>query len=173
VKFPAAHLVPLAACLLLAVIWDLRVRKIPNAFCGAIAVAGLGAQFWNLGVVAALTGLAMGIATIAILYLFWQRGGIGGGDVKLAGAVAIWLAPPALPVFWLASALAGGVTAAICWAASRAPARREMRANLTLAALQQAMPQVQTEQTGGAAGRISVPYAVAIAAGALAVWLRG
>jgi prepilin peptidase CpaA len=174
VTFPVAHLVPLALCLLIGVIWDLRVRRIPNAICGAIAVAGLGAQFWNVGVVAAATGLGMGIATIAALYLFWQRGGIGGGDVKLAAAVAIWLAPRALPVFWLASAVAGGVTAAVCWAASRAPARREIRANLTLAALHQAMPQISTEvQVGANAGRISVPYGVAIAAGAVVVWLRG
>lgn len=173
-KFPAAHLVPLAVCLLIGVVWDLRVRRIPNAVCGAIAVAGLGAQFWDVGLVAALSGLAMAIATIAILYVFWQRGGIGGGDVKLAAAVAVWLVPRSLPVFWLASALAGGVTAAVCWAASRAPARREIRANLTLAALQQSMPQVPTEVPAGvAAGRVSVPYAVAIAAGAVSVWLRG
>lgn len=173
-NFPVAHLVPLALCLLIAVIWDLRVRRIPNAVCGAIAVTGLGAQFWDVGLVGALGGLAMAIATIAVLYFFWQRGGIGGGDVKLAAAVAIWLAPRSLPVFWLASALAGGVTAAVCWAVSGAPARREIRANLTLAALQQAMPHLSTEAEAAAnPGRISVPYAVAIAAGAVSVWLRG
>lgn len=167
-NFPVAHLVPLAACLLVGVIWDLRWRRIPNAVCAAIAVAGVGAQLWDVGVWSALGGLGMGAATIALLFVFWQRGGIGGGDVKLAGAVAVWLAPRALPVFWLASALAGGAVAAVCWAASRGAARREIRANLTLAALQQAIPTVAP----GTAGRVSVPYAMAIALGALLVWLQ-
>lgn len=167
-NFPVAHLVPLAACLLVGVIWDLRWRRIPNAVCAAIAVAGVGAQLWDVGVWSAVVGLGMGAATIALLFVFWQRGGIGGGDVKLAGAVAVWLAPRALPVFWLASALAGGAVAAVCWAASRGAARREIRANLTLAALQQAIPTVSP----GTAGRVSVPYAMAIALGALIVWLR-
>ena len=167
--FPVAHLIPLAVFLLIGVIWDLRWRRIPNIVCGAIAVAGLGAQFWDVGIVSAFCALGTGVATIALLYVFWQRGGIGGGDVKLAGAVAIWVAPRSLPVFWLAAALAGGVTAAVCWAASRGPARREIAANLTLAALQQGIPQVQP----GGAGRVSVPYAVAIAAGAVTVWFRG
>jgi prepilin peptidase CpaA len=169
VKFPVAHLVPLAALLVIGVIWDLRSRRIPNAVCAAIAVAGLGAQFWNVGVWAALSSLATGAATIALLYVFWQRGGIGGGDVKLAGAVAMWLAPRSLPAFWLAAALAGGVVAAVAFAASRGAARREIRANLTLAALHQAIPKVEP----GTAGRVSVPYAVAIAAGAFIVWWRG
>lgn len=167
-NFPVAHLVPLAAFLLIGVIWDLRSRRIPNAVCAAIAVAGLGAQFWDVGVWGALAGLGMGMGTIALLFVFWQRGGIGGGDVKLAGAVAMWLAPRALPVFWLASALAGGAVAAVCWAASRGAVRREIRANLTLAVLQQGIPTVSP----GASGRLSVPYAVAIALGALIVWLR-
>jgi len=169
VKFPVAHLIPLAVFLVIGVIWDLRSRRIPNVVCAAVAVAGLGAQFWNVGGWGVLGGLATGTATIALLYVFWQRGGIGGGDVKLAGAVAMWMAPRSLPVFWLAAALAGGAVAAVAWAASRGPARREIRANLTLAALQQAIPTVAP----GTAGRVSVPYAVAIAAGAFIVWWRG
>jgi len=169
VNFPLVHLVPLAACLLAAVIWDVSVRRIPNAVCGAIAVAGLGVQFWDSGALAALAGLGAGVGTIALLFVFWQRGGIGGGDVKLAGAVAVWVGPRSLPAYWLAAALAGGVTAAICLLASRRSVRREIRQNLTIAALHQVMPDVGPT----AAGRVSVPYGVAIALGAVFVWWRG
>ena len=163
-----AHLVPLAVALLIAVVWDLRVRRIPNAVCGAIAVAGRGAQFWDAGPLAALVGLGIGSGTIALLFVFWLRGGVGGGDVKLAGAVAIWLEPASLPAYWLSTALAGGVVAAVCWLASRRSVRAEIRQNLTLAALHRSMPDVAP----ATAGRVSVPYGVAIAFGAAFVWWR-
>ncbi|MBC8131421.1 MAG: prepilin peptidase [Deltaproteobacteria bacterium] len=169
VHFPPIHLIPLAAILLIAVIWDVRLRRIPNLVCGAVVVGGLGVQFWNAGAVAALSGLAAGVGTVALLYPFWQRGGIGGGDVKLAGAVAIWVGPRSLPAFWLAAALAGGVVAAVCLMFSRRAVRQEIRQNLTLAALHQMMPEVAPS----APGRMSVPYAIAIALGAVAVWWRG
>jgi Flp pilus assembly protein protease CpaA len=167
--FPVLHLVPLAACLFTAVIWDLWARKIPNSVCGLVAVTGLGVQFWDGGALAALAGLGAGAGTIALLFSFWRRGGIGGGDVKLAGAVGVWVSLSSLPIFWLASALAGGVTAAVCLLASRGTVRREIRYNLTLAALHQTMPDVSP----ATAGRVSVPYAVAITLGAAVVWYRG
>lgn len=163
------HLVPLAAALLIAVVWDVGWRRIPNAVCGAVAVAGLGVQLWDAGALAAVAGLAGGVATIALLFIFWQRGGIGGGDVKLAGAVAIWIGPRLLPAYWLAAALAGGVVSAVCLLASRRGVRQEIRQNLTLAALHKMMPDVPV----ASAGRVSVPYGVAIAAGAVFVWWRG
>lgn len=167
-NFPLIHLAPLAVALLVAVIWDVRVRRIPNLVCGAIAVAGVGVQFWDAGALAALVGVAVGAGTIALLFVFWQRGGIGGGDVKLAGAVAIWMDPRSLPIYWLAAALAGGVVAVVCLLASRQGVRREIRQNLTLAALHQMVPEVAP----AAAGRVSVPYGVAIAFGAAFVWWR-
>ena len=170
-NLPAVHLVPLAVCLLIAVVWDVWVRRIPNAVCGAIAVAGLGAQFWDAGALDALVALGAGVGTIALLFVFWKRGGIGGGDVKLAGAVAVWVGPRSLPIYWLAAAMAGGATALVCLLASRSAVRREVRQNLTLAALHRTMPDASAiAQTQG---RVSVPYGVAIALGVVFVWLRG
>lgn len=179
--FPSTHLVPLAAALLLAVIWDVAVRRIPNALCGAIAVTGLIAHAHDAGALAALGGLGAGAATVAAMYVFWKRGGIGGGDVKLAAAVAIWVGPADLPSYWLATALAGGGVAAVCLMASHRRVRREIGLNLKLAVLHQIMPDVapgQPEESGkaGRSGlsprpeRISVPYGLAIAIGALFVW---
>ena len=168
-KFSLIHLAPLAVTLLIAVIWDVRERRIPNAVCGAIAVSGIGVQYWDAGSLAAIAALAVGVGTIAALMVFWRSGGIGGGDVKLAGAVAVWVGPGSLLTYWLAAALAGGLVAAICFLASRRAVRREIRDNLTLAALHQMMPDVAPT---AAVGRVSVPYGVAIALGAVFVWWR-
>jgi prepilin peptidase CpaA len=169
VNFPLLHLVPLAAALLVAVVWDVGWRRIPNAVCGAVALAGLAVQLWDAGVLAALAGLAGGVLTVALLFAFWKRGGIGGGDVKLAGSVAIWMGPRLLPAYWLAAALAGGVVAAVCLMVSRRAVRQEIRQNLTLAALHKMMPDVPVATPG----RVSVPYGVAIAVGTAFVWWRG
>ena len=64
VKFPLIHFVPLAGALLVAIFWDLRWRKIPNAICGAVAIGGLGVQFWDSGALAALGALGAGVVTM-------------------------------------------------------------------------------------------------------------
>jgi prepilin peptidase CpaA len=169
-SIPVLHLLPLGASLLIAVAWDVRVRRIPNLVCGATAIAGLGLRFWDDGGLAALGGLGAGALTVALIYPFWRRGGIGGGDVKLAGAAAVGVGlSSALPIFWLATALAGGVTALVCLSMSRRSVRREIRANLTVAALHQVIPDIGPMVTG----RVSVPYGVAIASGVVFVlWWR-
>lgn len=169
-KLLTPHLIPLAATLVVAVVWDLRVRRIPNLLSGAAAVAGLGATLWDGGLLGVLSGVAAGGATVAVLFSFWRRGGLGGGDVKFAAAVAMWVGLSGLPIFWLATAVAGGATAAVCLLASRKPARLEIRANLTIAALHQVIPSVSPTT---ADGRVSVPYGVAIALGAAFIrWHR-
>ena len=167
--FPPQYLAPLAAGLAGAVAWDLWARRIPNAVSLAIGILGLGAQLANGGLRGVLAGMAAAAIVVAALYGFWVRGGLGGGDVKLAAAVAIWIGLADLPVYALATAVAGGVTAAVCGLLSRRQARLEIGANLTLAVLERRVPVVAP--TG--AGRVSVPYGLAIAAGAAVVWWRG
>jgi len=144
------------------------VRRIPNLLSGAAALVGLGAAFHDGGARALLSGVGAAVATLAALYTFWRRGGLGGGDVKFATAVAMWVGLGGLPIFWLATAVAGGATAAVCLLASRTHARTEIRANLTIAALHQVIPAVDP----ATAGRVSVPYGVAIALGAAFVYLH-
>ena len=50
---------------------------------------------------------------------------------------------------------------------ARAPARAEIRANLTLAVLQNELPSVPSHR----AGHLSLPYSLAIASGAVVVFL--
>ncbi len=91
---------------------DIAVRRIPNAF--AVAVAALGLVHQALAGLAAL-GLALLAAGIVALLagLLWQRGLLGGGDVKLLGAVALLLPAIEVPVLLLAVAIAGGVLAGL------------------------------------------------------------
>lgn len=165
----APHLAPLAVGLLAAVIWDVAARRIPNLLCAAIAVGGVVSQAWASGVLAAANGLAAGVLTVMLIFPFWSRGGIGGGDVKLAGAVAIWIGLSRLPMFGLAAALAGGLVALAAFVRSSRAARAEMRTNLVLTAIQGAAPVISR----GTGGRISVPYGVAVAAGAAFTFLKG
>lgn len=165
----APHLAPLAVGLLAAVVWDVAARRIPNQLCAVIAAGGLVSQIAASGFLAAANGLAAGTLAVALLYPFWSRGGIGGGDVKLAGAVAIWIGLSRLPMFCLAAALAGGLVAFVAFVRSSRAARAEMQANLLLTAVQGTAPMISRT----ARGRISVPYGVAIAAGAAFTFLKG
>ena len=82
--------------------------------------------------------------------------------VKMAAAVAIWVGLDGMIRYALAVAAAGGVVALVMYFLSRKAIRQEVRTNLTLAALQQSLPSVEVR----AGGRPSVPYGLAIAAGA-------
>jgi prepilin peptidase CpaA len=66
---------------------DTATRRIPNALCGAAALLGVGLNalyFGSTGVAASVLGAA---ATMSPLVVPFVLGGIGGGDVKMMGAV--------------------------------------------------------------------------------------
>ena len=74
-----------------AAVWDLRTRRIPNKLTLPALVAGIVYQL-------AFNGLAgLGDAGLAFLvgfgslFVLWIVGGGGGGDVKLMGALSVWL----------------------------------------------------------------------------------
>jgi prepilin peptidase CpaA len=143
-------------------IWDLAKRRIPNLVTGAVAVLGVAAQLVDRGGWSAASGLGAAAVSVALLWRPWTAGGIGGGDVKMAAAVAIWVGLGGMIRYALAVAAAGGVVALVMYLLSRKSVRQDVKTNLTLAALQQRLPAVEAR----AEGRISVPYGLAIAAGA-------
>jgi len=159
---PIPFLVVLGLALAWATVCDLRRRRIPNAVTGPLFLLGLVARGFVLGPSAVLSGLAAAVIVILALYVPWSSGGIGGGDVKLAAATAAWLGLGNLLAFGLATAVAGGAVAAFFYVLARPSARAEIRANVSLAVLQGELPPVPSHH----AGHLSVPYAVAIAAGA-------
>ncbi len=160
---PTASLVVLGLLLAAAVYTDLRDRRVPNTLVLVVASTGLVARVFQAGVVAAGSGLAAALVVGLLLWRPWRKGRVGGGDLKLASAVAVWLGLEQLLVFVLGGALAGGLLSIGCYLASAPEARLRMRTNLVQAGLGSQLPAVKA---GG--GRVSVPYALAIAAGAAA-----
>ncbi|MFN0199672.1 MAG: prepilin peptidase [Planctomycetaceae bacterium] len=74
-----------------AALTDLRYRKIPNKLTIPFCVAGLIFQTvmggW-LGLQDAVMGFLMGFG---VMFVLFAVGGGGGGDVKLMGALSVWL----------------------------------------------------------------------------------
>lgn len=137
--------------------FDLRRRRLPNA---AVAV------FAALYVVhAAMTGddrtswaihVAAGAVSLAVAALMFRLGWLGGGDVKLAGAVFLWAGPDSWPVLVVVSSC--GLLVAL--------------AMLAVAGMQRvpALAGVCT-RLGWIAPARGVPYGVALALGGMAAVL--
>lgn len=106
-----ATLVLLSLLVAIAIV-DSRRMVIPDALNLMLAAAGGG--FWLLTGPEALPGQILGAA--AALTVFWLvrrvhagatgRIGLGLGDVKMAGAAALWVAPSLLPTLLLCACAA-------------------------------------------------------------------
>jgi prepilin peptidase CpaA len=156
------HVFLLTAMLALAASSDAARRKIPNWLSVAIAVTGLASQWMGGGLRAAGGGLLAGIGVGLFLAPFWMKRGIGGGDLKLAVAAAVWVGLARLPHYMLASTLVSATVAVGCYAASSIEARGSIRANL-YALHAPAWPRAAR----GPGKTLIVPYGVGFAAGAL------
>ena len=94
---------------LVAVVFDLRTRRIPNILTFGAAAAALIYAVYDGG----LSGLGLAaagwLAAAALFFPFFALGGTGAGDVKLLAALGAWLGP--IESVWLAmfAAMAGGV----------------------------------------------------------------
>jgi len=118
----------LAAMLIVAVVGDLRTRTIPNWLNAAIALCAI--PFWWFSGLSLWPDVALHIAVAALVFaifaLAFHLGAMGGGDVKLIAAIALWLSPVAVIKLLVIMSLAGGVlTLAMLvrhkWAKSAAP----------------------------------------------------
>ena len=131
----------LALLLLVAAVGDARRLTIPNWLCGAVALLSLpywwasGAAFWP-GFAWQILFAAVVFAGLAALFAF---GLMGGGDVKLLAALALWLPGREYAEMMMLVAVAGGV--------------------LTLLL-------IARHHVARAEGRPEIPYGLAIAAGA-------
>lgn len=101
--------------LLAAAMSDITARVVPNRLSAALGVFGLCTQAQQRSIPLAL--LAAGIVFF-IAFGCWRRGLMGGGDVKLLGAVSLLVRPASVPFLMLAIALAGGVLGVCYWAMS-------------------------------------------------------
>lgn len=151
----------------MAVVVDLRSRRIPNVLTGGLAAAGLGLAALGAAPVTpalAAAGLVVGLLVMLPGHLL---GATGGGDVKLMGAVGTLLGPG--PVIWafLFTSLAGGVLA-LAIAARRQRVSDTLAGTRRLVAAPARAPQEVRSRT--AASRFA--YGPAIAIGSLAAaWI--
>lgn len=150
--------VAFALMLIAAAAWDVKSLTIPNRLNGLLALTFLpAAALSGLSPLEAGLGVAGGAALLAGGLLFFALRWMGGGDVKLIAAAGLWLGLPAVPLFLLWTALAGGALALLLFTARR----------LTPQAAVQGAPR-WAEPLLTRKG--PVPYGVAIAAGALAAY---
>ena len=109
--FKYGLLIALAIALLFAGFTDLRSRRIDNWLNAGIALAAP-LFWWASGLalwpdVAIQLGVAAG--TFAVLTGLFALGAMGGGDVKLLGALALWIAPWSFLNLVIVMALVGGI----------------------------------------------------------------
>lgn len=159
----------LVVVMVLAAWTDVRTRRIPNsltvsALLLALALRGM------LGGAALLDGLLGAVVAFAVLLPLFALGGVGGGDAKLLVVAGAFLGPKGFVVALLATALAGGVMS-LAYA---------VRRGVILPALLNTGGLLKFVFTAGRSGQrttlempgtLSIPYAVAIAAGSVfALW---
>jgi len=107
------HKVLLVALVVLAAVYDIRFRRIPNWLCGAGIVLGLvlnGFLFEWPGLKQAALGL--GMATLIYLPLHILRA-MGAGDVKLMMAVGALMGWKSWLVIFVITGILGGVVAVL------------------------------------------------------------
>lgn len=113
----------LAALLVAAAVCDLKKREIPHTI--VIAIALLAIPFWVAGGLAFWPDVAaqVGVALIifAIFAGMFAFGWIGGGDVKLLTALALWLPWQAVVMLLVIMSLAGAAVtfATVIWSRVR------------------------------------------------------
>ena len=141
---PDALLILLAAILLVAAVIDVRTYTIPNWL--NLGVALLAPLFWWSVELpfwpdaAIRIGVALGV--FALLALAFYLGMMGGGDVKLAAALALWFPPLATVKLLVVMSFAGGVVTLVM---------------------------ILLHRAGRKEGRPKIPYGVAIAIGGWAI----
>ena len=101
----------LAAMLVACSLWDLKTRTIPNWL--NLAIALLAIPFWfsvELSVWPEMA-LRIGIAFLAfwVFAAAFAMGAMGGGDVKLIAALALWLPWQTVLVLIFLMSIAGGL----------------------------------------------------------------
>ncbi|MCP5368606.1 MAG: prepilin peptidase [Hyphomicrobiales bacterium] len=147
----------------LAAMSDVHAYRIPNRISLAIAALYPAFVLVHGDPVNWLGALAVAAAVLVFGFILFATNTVGGGDVKLLTAVALWAGPSLVLEFLLITAFAGGLLALVMTS--------ELRFSLAMA----------VERIGGKGLRDVLignvlPYGVAIAAGGFFVaWnlLRG
>ena len=134
----------LAVILVVAAVIDVRTFTISNRLNIVVALL-VPLYWWSAGLPLwpdAAIHVAVAAGVFAILSIAFAAGLMGGGDVKLAAALALWFSPAATVRFLVFMSIAGGLVTLVVLVIHK------LRSN---------------------EGRPKVPYGVAIAIGGLAI----
>jgi prepilin peptidase CpaA len=97
--------------LLIAVSFDLLYKKIPNWLTIPAGFFGISYHFFNTGLNGLCYSLVGILIGIGVLILFYLKGGMGAGDVKLMGALGAFLGGIGVFIAFLATSIIGGAYA--------------------------------------------------------------
>jgi len=97
------------AIAIVAAIWDLKSRRIPNLLTFGGALIAVAVHGYTGGLTGAGWALAGWMVGIAFFLPFFILAGMGAGDVKLLAALGAWLGPGQAAWLALFSLIAGGV----------------------------------------------------------------
>lgn len=150
----------MVTALAVAVVTDIRGRRIPNWLTISVAVIGLAIRAFSQGgsgAVASFEGWALAVAVLVLPFLL---GWLGAGDVKLMAALGALQGPEFVLATCVFTALFGGVVVAV-------PLVRERKLQLALTHLLFAW-WVPATPDASLLAHHRTPYAPAIALGALA-----
>ena len=141
----------LAIILIVAAVIDVRTFTISNRLNATIALFAP-VYWWSEHLplwpdIALQVGIAL--AVFAVLAVTFYIGMMGGGDVKLAAALALWFSPASTLKFLVIMSIAGGILTAIVLIAHKLRPGRIKNSD------------------GEITGKVEIPYGVAIAFGAL------
>ena len=155
---PIASTLKIVLLLYVATI-DIATRLIRNEICLALALLGIAVQL------ASPMQIAQSLIAAAILLLLllvvYQRGSIGGGDVKLLVALAIGLPLTGVIQLLTVTALAGGVLALVHLMMSHLPYPKLAPAGSSL------VRRIYAVERWRHLRRAPLPYGVAIACGGI------
>ncbi len=116
---------------------DLMTMTIPNAIPLALSLFYLTlAAALGLPPVTVAFGLTCGLTTLVVTFFMFRRNWIGGGDAKLAAAIALWLGWGAVLDYAVYASICGGVLTLVLLALRARPlpealARRSWIARLS------------------------------------------
>lgn len=166
---PPVVKVLLTVLVIVAAIYDIRSRRIPNWLVTAGTVVGValnGFLFEFDGVRLSLLGI--GLALLVYIPLFALRA-MGAGDVKLMGAIGSLGGPGAWLVIFVCTAIAGGVIAIVLLIGKRRLLDTFRNVSFIVSELSHLRaPYAQRDELDVSSPRaVSLPHAVSIAVGTI------
>jgi len=142
---------------------DGMTRTIPNWIPTCILVTGVILRYWQGNLI---SGLCIAALLLTISVVLWLRRFIGGGDMKLIPAVALALPPSEALYFVLSVAIAGGVLAVLYLVLSFLVRRPDPGPRYGFVA------RIRKAEAWRMHRRGPLPYALAIAGGALPIFIN-